>query len=32
MVPIRGSAVDLSEELVVFLGGLQDPNGEASGK
>jgi len=28
--PIRGPAADLSEELVVFLSGLQDPNREAS--
>ena len=28
--PIRGPATDLSEEVVVFLRGLQDPNREAS--
>src|SRR6266567_8703370 len=28
--PIRGPAADLSEKLVVFLGGLQDPNRETS--
>src|SRR2546429_9549217 len=28
--PIRGPAADLSEQLVVFLSGLQDPNRETS--